>query len=116
MQVMTPAESVGLAAVRNGELSEQHDDFDWRGAEVEFRRALVLAPNDASAKAQLGDQLATLGELEPAIELVQQALAIEPLRAFEYSRLAAYLSGLNRLDEAQRAIRRSIDLSPAADW
>jgi TolB-like protein/Tfp pilus assembly protein PilF len=94
----------------------QNADFDWRGAEAEFRRALALAPNDASAKAQLGDQLATLGELEPAIQLTRDALASDPLRAFEYSRLASYLSGLNRLDEAEHAIRRAIELAPAADW
>jgi Tfp pilus assembly protein PilF len=92
----------------------QNADFDWHGAEAEFRRALQLAPNDGVAKFYLGTQLATFGEVEPAIELTQQALATDPLRAVWYNFLASYLSGLNRLDEAERAVRRAIELQPAA--
>ena len=90
----------------------QNADFDWRGAEAEFRRAMELAPNNAEAKFSLGNQLATFGEVEPAIDLTRQALATEPLRADWYAWLASYLSGLNRLDEAERAIRRAIELQP----
>ena len=92
----------------------QHTDFDWRGAEAEFRRAMELAPNDAEAKSYLGIQLAAFGEVEPAIDLTRQALAIEPLRAGWYASLATYLSGLNRLDEAEHAIRKAIELQPGA--
>jgi tetratricopeptide (TPR) repeat protein len=87
-------------------------DLDWHGAEAEYRRALVLAPNDGEAKLLLGYQLAVFGDLEPAIELTRQALATDPLRATSYRWLAAYLSGLSRLDEAKRAIRRAIELQP----
>jgi TolB-like protein/Flp pilus assembly protein TadD len=94
----------------------QSADFDWRGAEAEFRRAIELAPNDAEAKYFLGSQLATLGEVEAAIELTRQALATEPLRASWYNWLGNYLLGLNRLDEAERAVRTAIDLQPGAVW
>jgi TolB-like protein/tetratricopeptide (TPR) repeat protein len=87
-------------------------DFDWRGAEAEFRRATELAPSDGYAKLSLGNMLADFGELEQAIELTREALATEPLRANWYSWLSGYLSGLNRLDEAERAIRKAIDLQP----
>jgi TolB-like protein/Tfp pilus assembly protein PilF len=90
-------------------------DFDWRGAEAEFRRALVLAPNDGAAKFQLGIHLASFGEVDQAIELTRQALATDPLRANWYIWLAGYLSGLNRLDEAERAIRRALELRPSAE-
>ncbi len=45
--------SPDLAAAHNarGDLL-QIVDFDWRGAEAEYRRALELAPNDAQAKLQ----------------------------------------------------------------
>jgi TolB-like protein/Tfp pilus assembly protein PilF len=89
-------------------------DFDWRGSAAEFRRATELAPNDGWAKFNLGQQLAAFGEVEQAIELTQEALATEPLRANWYSWLAAYFSALNRLDEAERAIRRAIELQPGA--
>jgi TolB-like protein/Tfp pilus assembly protein PilF len=92
----------------------QFADFDWRGAEVEYRRALALSPNDGEAKVGAGSQLAIFGELEPAIDLMGQALATEPLRAGWYRGLAFYLAGLNRLDEAERSVRRAIELQPAA--
>jgi len=52
--------------------------------------------------------------VEPAIELTQQALVTEPLRAGWYDNLATYLWALNRLDEAERAIRKAIELQPGA--
>jgi TolB-like protein/Tfp pilus assembly protein PilF len=92
----------------------QTADLDWRGAEAEYRRALALAPNDAAVQFDFGIQLASLGEVPRAIELTQQALATEPLRANWYTWLAMYLLGVNRLDEAERAIRRAIALQPGA--
>ena len=92
----------------------QANDFDWRGAEAEYRRALVLAPNDAGARFFFARLQASLGELEAAIDLTRQALTIDPLRAPWHAWLASYLSGLNHLDGAERAIRRAIELQPAA--
>ena len=89
-------------------------DLDWRGAETEYRRAMELAPNDGGAKFSYGTQLATFGEVEVAIGLTWQALATEPLSSESYYYLASYFSGLNRLDEAERAIRRAIELQPVA--
>jgi tetratricopeptide (TPR) repeat protein len=90
-------------------------DFDWRGAEAEFRRAMELAPNDSEAKFYAGARLAAFGQIEPAIELTRQALATEPLRADWYKQLSYYLLALNRLDEAEGAIRRAIELQPASE-
>jgi TolB-like protein/tetratricopeptide (TPR) repeat protein len=89
-------------------------DMNWHAAEGECRRALALAPNDGLTKICLAAQLATFGETEPAIDLTRQALATEPLQAAYYNVLASYLLGLNRLDEAERALRRSIELQPNA--
>jgi TolB-like protein/Tfp pilus assembly protein PilF len=89
-------------------------DFDWRGAEAQYRRALELTPNDGRAKFAFGVQLATFGHIEQAIKLTQEALATEPLRDDWYYNLANYHSALNHLDEAERAIRRAIELQPAA--
>jgi TolB-like protein/Flp pilus assembly protein TadD len=89
-------------------------DFDWRGAEAEFHRAIELAPSDAEAKFWLGRQLAVLGNVDRAIEFTREALATEPLQAYWYSWLANYLSGLNRVDEAERAVLRAIELQPGA--
>jgi len=114
-RALTLSPDLAAAHIARGILL-QASDFDWRGAEAEFRRATELAPNDSRAKFELGNQLAIFGEVEQAIELTRQALATEPLRAGWYAWLASYLSGLNRLDEAERAVRRAIQLQPGAAW
>jgi TolB-like protein/Tfp pilus assembly protein PilF len=112
-QALTLAPDLAAAHVSRGYVL-QIADFDWRGAEAEYRRALELAPNDGFAKFSLGNRLASFGQVEHAIELTREALATEPLRANWYNWLAVYLSGLNRLDEAERAIRRALELQPSA--
>jgi TolB-like protein/Flp pilus assembly protein TadD len=88
--------------------------FDWRGAEAEFRRALELAPGDGDAKVDLAALLVTFGQVDKAVELIQQALTSDPLHAYWYGYLGYYLSMENRLDEAERAIRKGIELQPGA--
>lgn len=89
-------------------------DFDWRGAEAEYRQALALAPRDPESQFDLGNLLATIGKVQEAIALTREALGAEPLRARWYNSLAHYLSGVHRLDEAEKAIRKAIELQPMA--
>ncbi|MGH8190929.1 MAG: tetratricopeptide repeat protein [Rhodanobacteraceae bacterium] len=87
-------------------------DFDWKGAEAEFRRALQLAPNDGNAMSWLASLVATLGHPEQAIELKRRALDKDPLHATWYETLATYYSVVDRLDEAREAIDKAIALQP----
>ena len=99
------------SAAAHGALGFVHltADFDWTGAEREYRRALELAPNDGKAKFNLGELLAALGQPEKAIELTHQALATDPLNA-----ALAQLSGnsicrrsASRMKPDKRSSRRS---------
>jgi TolB-like protein/Tfp pilus assembly protein PilF len=112
-RAITLSPELAAAHVARGQVL-QWADFDWRGAEAEFRRATELSPNDGLAKFSRGTLLAAFGEVEPAIELTRQALATEPLRANWYVWLASYLSGVNRLDEAEQQIRKALELQPGA--
>lgn len=87
-------------------------DFDWRGAEAEFRRALQLAPNNNDAMSWLAGLSASLGHPDRAVELKRSALERDPLRATWFETLATYYSALDRLDDAQRAIEKAIALQP----
>jgi TolB-like protein/Tfp pilus assembly protein PilF len=89
-------------------------DFDWSGSEREFRRAEELAPNDAVPKFIHGELLAMNGQLEPAIALSQQGFKLDPLRAPSYYWLGTYLAALDRLPEAEAALRKAIELQPQA--
>lgn len=89
-------------------------DFDWRGAEAEYRRALELAPDDGDAKAELSFVLAAFGETDKSIELMQQALVSDPLNVRWYTWLGIRLAANDRLDEAEASLRRAIELQPNA--
>ena len=103
------------AHIAQGWLSETAD-FNWRGAEAEYRRAFELAPGSGDAAASLARQLATFRELDRAIELTQAALATDPLHSRWYASLAVDFYALNRLEEAEGAIRRAIELQPGGVW
>jgi TolB-like protein/Flp pilus assembly protein TadD len=89
-------------------------DFDWPGAEREFRRATALAPKDPGVGAQLAAILATLGKLDESAALYRRILVADPLRAASYSNLSLVLMGKGNLDEAERLMRRAIALAPDA--
>jgi TolB-like protein/Flp pilus assembly protein TadD len=87
-------------------------DFNFAAAEVELRRALELAPQNASVTANLAFQIAMLGRLDEAVPLLQRAIALEPLRVNSHTNLAITLIPLGRYDEAEAALRKVIDLRP----
>ena len=89
-------------------------EFDWRGAEFEFREAARLAPSDGKAKAQLGHVLMTQGRPEEAVPLFEAALQSDPLEAFPHVLLANSLMAMGRLDDAEQHLRRALALQPGA--
>jgi tetratricopeptide (TPR) repeat protein len=90
-------------------------DSNWSGAEAEFRRALQLEPNLAAAKGNLGAALGTLGHPQAAADLTRAAIASDPLYAFWFDQLSRFLGMLGRLDEAEQAEKKAIELQPKAD-
>jgi TolB-like protein/Flp pilus assembly protein TadD len=89
-------------------------DYDWYGARDEYQRALQLSPQDSKAQFYLASLLATLGEVERAVDLTRQSVARDPRNVSRYDWLAGFLIGLGRLDEAQRAIETAIAMQPDA--
>jgi serine/threonine-protein kinase len=90
-------------------------DFDWHGAETHYRRALELSPDAAIPKRRLADLLASQGHPEDAIDLLRQAIVLDPLDMDNHFWLATYLVALDGHGiQAEQAIRKAIELQPAA--
>jgi TolB-like protein/Tfp pilus assembly protein PilF len=87
-------------------------DFNFAGAEAEYRRALELAPQNLVATGNLANLVSKLGKLEEGVALQQQVIALDPLRAISHQNLAGYLIALGRYDEAEAAVRKAIALQP----
>jgi TolB-like protein/Flp pilus assembly protein TadD len=87
-------------------------DYDFAGAEREYKRAIELNPNYATAHQWYGELLTHLGRHEESLAEMRRALQIDPLsliinRAYGESYLFA-----RRYDEAIAQLRKTIELEP----
>ncbi len=78
-------------------------DWDWAGAEREFRRALQLNPSLASAHAGYAEYLEREGRGEEAIRELGRAEQLDPLFPIAHGRIALYLFEQRRYQEAVEA-------------
>ena len=89
-------------------------DFNFAAGEVEYRRALELAPQHPAGTSNLAFLVGTLGRLDEAVALVQRAIALDPLRGAFHTNLSKDLTALGRYDDAEAAMRKAIELQPQA--
>jgi serine/threonine protein kinase/cytochrome c-type biogenesis protein CcmH/NrfG len=94
-----------------GRIQMQYD-FDFRGAEASFTRALELAPGDAAVLRRAGALAMALGGLEEAIGLYRRALEQDPLSAGSYYNLGSTLEAMDRFVEGEAAYRKALELAP----
>jgi TolB-like protein/Flp pilus assembly protein TadD len=87
-------------------------DWDWRGAEASFGRALELAPGNAAGLRQAAGLAFRLGRLDEAIGLWGRAIKQDPLNASAYHSLGITLDAADRLTEAEQAYAKALELAP----
>ena len=87
-------------------------DWDWRGAEAAFSRALELAPGNAAGLRHAAGLAFRLGRLDEAIALWGHAIEQDPLNATAYHSLGITLDAADRLAEAEQAYRKALELAP----
>jgi Tfp pilus assembly protein PilF len=85
-------------------------DWDWAGAEVEWRRALELDPNRADTHAFYAHFLAITGRIGEAVPHSERALELDPFNALLHGLHAMTLYGDRRYDEALAAARTGLDI------
>jgi len=94
-------------------------EWDWTGAEEEFRKAIELSPNYPDARAMYSNYLWLMKRHEEAMVQIQQAQELDPLNAFFPACSGVYLTVAGQYDEAivqfRKALRMSPDL-PFAHW
>jgi TolB-like protein/DNA-binding winged helix-turn-helix (wHTH) protein/tetratricopeptide (TPR) repeat protein len=87
-------------------------DWDWPGADREFRRALELDPNDALGRNWYGGYLSLRRRHPEAIAEHERALDLDPLSLIINANLARALYWARRYDEAISQARRTLELDP----
>jgi len=87
-------------------------DWDWTGAEREFRRALELNPNDALGRNWHGGYLSLRQRHEDAIAEHERARDLDPLSLIVNTNLARAFYWARRYDDAIAQARRTLELDP----
>lgn len=80
-------------------------EYDWEGGASEFRRALALDPNDATARDWFSTYLNAAGRMDEAVAEVRRAVALDPLSRSVNADLAVQYVLAGRYDDAIRQLR-----------
>jgi serine/threonine protein kinase/tetratricopeptide (TPR) repeat protein len=87
-------------------------DWDWAGADQEFRRSLALNPNDASVHHRYSRFLASLGRVDEALTEIKRARELDPLSlVVKANRGVIYYFG-GRYDEAIDELKSLLEKEP----
>jgi eukaryotic-like serine/threonine-protein kinase len=121
-QAFPKAKAAALRALElNGSLAEAHAalgmtayiyDWDWVTAEQEFKRALVLNPNYASAHQWYATLLFMLGRNDEAVALARRTQALDPLSLIINAHLGRTLYFTEQYDEAVTQLQKTLALDP----
>ena len=91
-----------------GDLLQYHD-WNWEGAEREYRRAIQLNPSFADAHLWYSDLLVTTGRNDEAVAEGRRALQLDPYSFFANSIFGQTLLLARRTDEAIEQARKTLD-------
>lgn len=85
-------------------------DWDWMSAEKEFKRALELNSNYATAHHWYGTCLRCMGRFDEAIAETRRALELDPLSLIIHVNLASHFYFARRYDEAIDQYSKTIEM------
>ena len=91
----------------------RNSDWDWSGAEEEFRRAIALNPKYPTAHHWFAGVLNVLGRNEEALAEIQQAQDLDPLSPLINSALGLISSQNGKEEVAIEILRKQISLDPS---
>jgi TolB-like protein/Tfp pilus assembly protein PilF len=121
-QPLSEAEQVAKKALElNSHLGQAHTvlavvkidrDWDWRGAEDEFRQATELDPNDSTTHHWFALHLARLHRFPEAEAEMQRALELDPISVIIQTDSAEIAYQARQPQEAEKRLRRALELDP----
>jgi serine/threonine protein kinase/TolB-like protein/Tfp pilus assembly protein PilF len=91
-------------------------EWDWAGAESEYRRAIELNPGYASAHHWYGWYLALMGRLNEAIREVKQASELDPLSLEINTDLGLSFFFARQYERAIEQFEKALEMDPNSVW
>ena len=121
-QLMPKAKEAALKALAlDDKLAEAHAslgqitayyDYDFATAERQYRRAIELNPNYATAHQWLAEHLAATKRLDESQMEIRRALELDPMSVIMNRIYADILMDARRFDEAIQQYHKTLDLDP----
>jgi len=87
-------------------------DWDWAGAEDEFKRAIAINPGYSDAHQMYGYYVSSKGRSDEALREMQQAQELDPLSLPKITAVGEVLYMARRYDEAIAAFRKTFEMDP----
>jgi tetratricopeptide (TPR) repeat protein len=87
-------------------------EWDWAGAENEFKLALELNPRYATAHQRYSLFLPIVGRLDEAVAEAKKAQELDPLSLIINENVGDILCLARRYDEAEKQLLKTIELDP----
>jgi TolB-like protein/Tfp pilus assembly protein PilF len=91
-------------------------DWDWIGMEREFRRAIELNPNYATAHQWFAMALAPLGRTSEAIQEIKKALELDPLSLIINTSAGFVYVYSGQEEKALKQVEKILDMDPTFDF
>ena len=91
-------------------------DWDWVGADAYYARALALQPGNAEVVMRAGGLANRLNRFDEALRLRRRAVELDPLHAVAHFCLAITAWSAGRLEEAEAAAHKGLELDPRFPW
>jgi Tfp pilus assembly protein PilF len=89
-------------------------DRDWRKAETEFRKAIVLAPSSPQPQQQYSRFLLAMGRNDEAREAGQRAVELSPAAPLMVEQLGWQYLHARQYDRGREALWRSLEMDSTA--
>ena len=93
-------------------LVKEHFEWNWADADQQFRKAIELNPNSASAHHWYGDYLANMGKSDQGLRETRKALESDPLSLIINTTVGRQLYLSRQNDQAVEQLRKVLDIDP----
>jgi TolB-like protein/Tfp pilus assembly protein PilF len=104
-----------LAEAHSALASVKEDyDWDWKGAETGYKRAIELSPGYMSAHASYSNLLLETGRFPEALVQAKMAQQLDPLSALANDNLSAILYYSGQYDQSMDQCRKTLEIDPTS--
>jgi TolB-like protein/DNA-binding winged helix-turn-helix (wHTH) protein len=93
-------------------LVKHHYDWDWKGAEAEYKHAIELQPNYAAAHHRYAWFLSDVGRHDEAVREIRRAQELDPLSIVVATNVGRTLYHARRYDEAIEELQKALGMDP----